>query len=166
MKKNKKIYILLSLVIIIEVFFYYLMSEIANLDPRIIIFDLRLFYSPALFFSNIALYTTSIKTYLLIFRLVDMIFPFAYALLLIQIFRKFNSSHIIFPFLALVFDLLENTILTFLVIVAGEGLDYFVYLVNVVTSLKFLAIFISIVMIISLLVRERRIISGNLKQKD
>jgi hypothetical protein len=153
---NRKIFVLFSLVIGIEVIFYFLMKEIMNLNPNIIIFDLRLFYSPTLFFTNIALYTTTIKTYLLLFRAIDMIFPFTYSLLLIQLLRKLKSTHIIFPILALVFDLLENIILSFLMVVANTALDYFVYLVNIVTSLKFLAIFLSITLIIVLVVKERR----------
>ena len=64
---------------------------------------------------------------------------------------------IIFPILALVFDLLENIILSFLMVVANTALDYFVYLVNIVTSLKFLAILLSIALIIILVVKERRV---------
>ena len=89
---NRKIFVLFSLVIGIEVIFYFLMKEIMNLNPNIIIFDLRLFYSPTLFFTNIALYTTTIKTYLLLFRAIDMIFPFTYSLLLIQLLKMIISQ--------------------------------------------------------------------------
>lgn len=159
MKNNTKIYILISLVLTIEVIFYLIMNKIASIDPRIIMFDLRLFYSPTLFFSNIALQTTTIKTYLLIFRAIDMIFPFAYALLLIQLFKKLNSKHIILPIAALILDLLENSILSFLMFVTSNSVDYYVYLVNVVTLLKFLAIFGSIIMIVILVIKEKRSIS-------
>lgn len=159
MKNNILIIIFLCLVILFEIFFYYLMNEISSIDSQIIMFDLKLFYSPTLFFSNIELYTPVIDFYLFVFRISDMIFPFIYSYLLILLLRKFKSTHLLFPLLALVFDLLENTILSFLVIMNDNTLDYYVYLVNVVTPLKFLSIFISIAMIVIIVIKDRRMIA-------
>ncbi len=147
MNNNQRLIILLILVIIFEIFMYLLISEMHKIDPRIIIFDLRLFYSPALYISNTALYTPHIDVYLFIFRGVDMIFPFIYSLFFIQILKRLKHASIIFPVLALVFDLLENSILFFLNYIDNIKIDYYIYLVNIITPLKFLFILITIVII-------------------
>jgi len=160
MRANIRIIFFSIIVILFELFFYYLMKEISSVEPKIIIFDLKLFYSPILFFSNIALYTPFIDLYLFVFRISDMIFPFVYSYLLILLLRKFKSQHLLFPILALVLDLLENFILSFLIILNDSSLYYFVYLLNIVTPLKFLLIIISIIMIIMAVVKEK----NNLKK--
>ena len=157
MNNNSKITILFILFIVFEVFMYLLIREMHEIDPRIIIFDIRIFYSPDLYISNTALYTTYIEGYLLIFRMTDMIFPFIYSLLLIQILKKLKSSSFIFPILSLIFDLLENTILTFLNYGVFSSIDYYIYLVNIVTLLKFLTIFITLGIIVYLAYKGKRL---------
>ncbi len=119
-------------------------------------FDTRVFYSPNLFFSNIALYTSEIEMYFLIFRGVDMIFPFAYALLIIQLLRKLGSKHTLIPIAALVFDLSENIVLSILIYLKDSSLDFLVYIVNSITMFKFTAILVSIIMITILAVKKGR----------
>ena len=45
--------------------------KISNINPNIILFDAKLFYSPTIFYDNIALYTSEIRMYFLIFRVFD-----------------------------------------------------------------------------------------------
>ncbi len=85
-----------------------------------------------------------------------MIFPFAYALLIIQLLRKLGSKHTLIPIAALVFDLSENIVLSILIYLKDSSLDFLVYIVNSITMFKFTAILVSIIMITILAVKKGR----------
>lgn len=152
---NSKIYVLIGLVVIIMIIFGLISMRISSINPNVIIFDTRLFYSPPLFYSNIALYTAEIRMYLLLFRMVDMFFPLFYALLLIQLFIRLNSKHVLFPLVALIADLMENVLLAYKMFVNQSSNDLIIYVINVFTITKALAILISIYMIISLIIKKK-----------
>ena len=156
MKKNYKIIIPLCLVIVIKIIFYVLMNKIASLNPNIILFDLRVFYSPTLFYDNILLYTNEIEKYLMIFRAIDMIFPFTFAILFIQLFRKLESKHILFPLIALFSDLFENILLSYKMFHNTLSNDFIIYIINAVTLLKFLSLLASVGFLIILFIKKRK----------
>ncbi len=156
MKSNRKLFILFGIVLVIEVIFYLLVNKIMSINPSVIIFDMNVFYSPVTFYNNISIYTKEIKTYLLIFRILDMIFPVAYALLLIELLIKLESKHIVFPLFALFCDLFENIFLSYKIFHHSYSGDFIVYLINVITITKFSSIFISVIMIIYIIIKERR----------
>ena len=158
MKDNTKTFILLGIVIVIEIVFFFLMNKITSINPDVIIFDLRLFYSPTVFYNNIQIYNAEIEMYLMIFRIIDVIFPVAYSLLLIQLLKNLGSSHKILPLIALVFDLLENILLSYKIFHHSYSGDFIVYLINTFTITKFIAIIFSIIMIVIIVIRKRRMI--------
>ncbi len=154
---NIKIIILFGIVILIYLYFNFLTNKIIDVNPNIIIFDMKLFYSPTLFYSNLSLYDASIKYYLIIFRVVDMFFPFAYSILLIQLLYKVKSKIYIIPIIALFSDLVENGLLAYKMFVNQAYNEIIIYFLNAVTLLKFIAIFISIILIIILVIKEKRL---------
>jgi len=154
---NIKIIILFGIVILIYLYFNFLTNKIIDVNPNIIIFDMKLFYSPTLFYSNLSLYDASIKYYLIIFRVVDMFFPFAYSILLIQLLYKVKSKIYIIPIIALFSDLVENGLLAYKMFVNQAYNEIIIYFLNAVTLLKFIAIFISIISIIILVIKEKRL---------
>ncbi len=154
-KDNSKIIVLIGLVVIIAIIFKVIFFKILNIDPNIIVFDTKIFYSPTLFFTNIALYTPEIRMYLLLFRVIDMFFPLFYGLLLIQIFIRFSSKHILFPMIALLADLVENILLAFKMFINQEINDLIIYIINTITITKFLAIMISIYLILAIIIKKK-----------
>jgi len=145
MKNNKKIIILFGVVLVIYIFFSFLMAKIADINPDVIIFDMRLFYSPMFFYSNIILYTLAIKDYLIIFRIVDMFFPVAYTLLIIQILIKYQSKYLIYPLVTLGSDLTENGLLAYKMFINQTYNSNIIYLINWITILKFATLLVSVI---------------------
>ncbi len=156
MKKDKKLIILSSIVLIIYLIFNLLMHKIATLNSNILIFDMELFYSPNTFYSNLQLYTNTIKYYLLIFRVFDMFFPLAYSLLLVQLIKKYHYRLIVFPLTTLFLDLLENSLLAYKMFINQTYNEKIVYFINAVTTLKFLTLLISIVIIFYAVIKAKK----------
>ncbi len=156
MKKHNKIIILASLVIIIYLIFLILMHQIATLNPHILIFDMELFYSPTTFYNNLQLYTNTIKLYLLIFRIFDMFFPLVYSLLLVQLIKQYHPKLIVLPLTTLFLDLLENSLLAYKMFINQTYNENIVYLLNAVTSLKFLTLIISIIIVLYAVLKAKK----------
>ena len=131
------------------------MNKITNLNPNIILFDLKVLYSPTLFYDNLLLYTKEIEKYLMIFRAIDMIYPVMIAILFIQLFKKLGSNHILFPIIGLSCDLLENFLLAFKMFHNTASNDIVIYIINIFTSFKFIAIGISVILLVRLLIKKK-----------
>ncbi len=156
MKNNKKIIILSVVVLTIYVLFNVLFNKIASLNPEIIIFDMQVFYSPATFYANIALYTPEIERYLLIFRYLDMVFLVTYTLLIIQIFKKYQAKYLIYPLVTLGSDLIENLLLAYKMFINQTYNRDIIYLINAITTLKFVTLLASFGIIITLAAKAKK----------
>jgi len=150
MTSKRKIAILLGSVVFCEIIFAFLIKEIASTSPGFEIFDMKLFYSITSFHDNLVLLQRESYNALILFKMLDTVFPVMYGLLLyiwLKHVHVTNKILLVIPLIGMTADLLENILLTFKTFFTNQY-DFLIWFTNAFTIIKFTSIFISVILII------------------
>lgn len=116
--------------------------------------DTSLFYSPSAFYQMLFDYgDDGRRFYILIRWTFDLIYPLVYGLFLMVVLVRINKEHfknylILFPLLGVVFDYLENTFATLLMGLYPSQFSSLVYILEIMSILKWLFIGLSMYLIV------------------
>lgn len=150
MNSKRQIAFLIGFVVLCEIAFAVLMKSIASTSPGFEVYDMKCWYSITNFHKNLEYLNPESFQALILFRLLDTIFPLIYGLLLYKWLKHVSVVHkliLAIPFLGMASDYLENILLTFKTFFTNQH-DYMIYITNVLTITKFTCIFITIIFII------------------
>lgn len=117
--------------------------------------DTMLFYSAETFYSLLLAYGEAGRSlYILLRWTFDLIYPLIYGLFFLSVLtqlmlhnHKINKTILWIPLLAVVFDLLENTIATILMVNFPVRYNALVYILQIASALKWLMLLITIILI-------------------
>ncbi|MFW5889433.1 MAG: hypothetical protein ACOCUD_03535 [Bacillota bacterium] len=117
--------------------------------------DTMLFYSAETFYSLLLAYGEAGRSlYILLRWTFDLIYPIIYGLFFLSVLtqlmlhnHKINKTILWIPLLAVVFDLLENTIATILMVNFPVRYNALVYILQIASALKWLMLLITIILI-------------------
>ena len=148
------ILILLGLIVV----FNLLIFPLANKkNQNIIPLDLQFFYSSEKAYSTLAQYSDEgLKQYVIAELTVDLIFPIVYALFLSFLLFKLNKKSILslFPLFIILSDYAENFSIAAIIHYLPSKLPAIVALTSLFTSLKWILIAISVLLILAALVAK------------
>lgn len=113
--------------------------------------DTSFFYTPQAFYQMLNDYgSDGRRAYLIIRWTFDLVYPFVYGIFFYLVLDKLRLKNWVLslPVLAVVFDFCENIIASYFMIFYEDELDALVYLLQVVSLLKWLMILVIVIMII------------------
>lgn len=116
--------------------------------------DTSLFYSPSAFYQMLYDYGQEGRNFYILIRWTfDLIYPFVYGLFLVVAFihvKKENLKYymILLPILGVIFDFLENISATILIAIYPSQSNLLVYILQIMSFLKWLFLGISIVLLL------------------
>jgi len=123
--------------------------------------DTSFFYSVNDFYSSLNQVGQSGRQFYIIIRWTfDLFYPIVYGIFLSQILLKLkieNTLYLILPLLMVIFDYIENSLATILVSLHRHTYNFFVYVLQIFSMLKWLTLVLIILLIIKIYLLNKNV---------